>query len=90
MKTAMLTPSERLRPRMGNTVIDWQNGTYVVRQSGVRMDPDVSPGERRFQDAFEIVVSWVAVLAVCAFAWWALIEGSKIVYSFAFSHPFWH
>lgn len=90
MKTAILSPSERLRPHMGQPRIDYANGSYVVRSAATRMDPNVSAGERRFSNVFEVVLSWAAFLGICAFGWWALIEGTKLVYSFAFSHPFFH
>lgn len=91
MRVAVWTPEERLRPLNLAPRIEYaSNGKYIVRRDFERMDPDVSIGERQFSNAFELVVSWFAVLALCGFAWWALIEGSKIVYSFAFSHPFFH
>lgn len=87
MKSVMMTPSERLRPRMGNTVIDWQNGTYVVRQSGVRLDPQITSGERRFDRVMErVFVAGVWFVGIVG-GWWALFEGSKLVYSFIFNHP---
>lgn len=88
MNSAMMTPSERLRPRMGIPHIEYgPNGKPVSRIDYFRPDPDVSAGERRFSNAFEFVVSWIAFLGMCAFGWWALTEGTKLVYSFAFNHP---
>lgn len=79
---------------MGRTIIDWSNGAYVVRQSGVRMDPHITPGERRF-DRFigqlGVALFWAIVVPGTAFAfYWGLTDGLKIVYQFAVSHPFFH
>lgn len=83
---AAMTPSERLRPRMGRARVDYSGGLYVVRSGSVRMDPNVTPGERRFDRVMErIGIAAVWVVGIVG-GWWALFEGSKLVYQFAFNH----
>lgn len=85
----MMTPSERLRPSMNVVRIEYgPNGKYVVRDASVRMDPQITPGERRFDRFLEsvgIAAVWIVGILGC---WWALFDGSKLLYQFAFNHPF--
>lgn len=85
----MLTPVERLRPRHGITYIEYgADGKYVVRHGDLRMDPHVTRGERRFDHAMErlfVAAVWVGLIVG---GWWVIIEGSKLVYAYAFHHPF--
>lgn len=79
---------------MGRTIMHWSDGAYVVRQSGVRMDPTITPGERRFDrflDQLSVAGFWlIAVPGTAIGFYWALTEGLKLVYSIAVSHPFFH
>lgn len=94
MKSYAWTPADRLRPlqRIENGCqprIEYANGKYVIRQSGVRLDPAVTPSERWFYDRFLPTCEGLAVwVAVPVLAWWAIFTVLPWLYSFAFHHPF--
>lgn len=93
MKTAILTPVERFRPRDGMTRIEYTaDGEAVSRDASVRMDPHVTAVERRFDHALEqtgVAAFWIIGVPGVAIAfYWSLTEGVKLVYSFAVNHPF--